>query len=32
MSVTPIISAKNIKKSYGKTEILHGISLDVQPG
>ncbi len=32
MSVTPIISAKNIKKSYGKTEILHGISLDVRPG
>ena len=27
-----IISAKNIKKSYGVTEILHGVSLDVKQG
>ncbi len=27
-----IISAKNIKKSYGATEILHGVSLDVKQG
>lgn len=27
-----IISAKNIKKSYGKTEVLHGVSLDVAQG
>ena len=32
MPVTTIISAKNIKKSYGKTEILHGVSLDVKQG
>lgn len=27
-----IISAKNIKKTYGATEILHGLSLDVKQG
>ncbi len=27
-----IISAKNIKKTYGATEILHGVSLDVKQG
>lgn len=27
-----IISAKNIKKSYDKTQVLHGISLDVKQG
>ena len=27
-----IISAKNITKSYGKTEVLHGVSLDVKQG
>lgn len=32
MSITPIISAKNIKKSFGQTEALRGISLDVVPG
>jgi putative ABC transport system ATP-binding protein len=32
MPVSTIISAKNIKKSYGKTEILHGVSLDVKQG
>ena len=32
MPVTPIISAKNIKKSYGQTEVLHGVSLDVKQG
>lgn len=32
MSVTPIISAKNIKKSYGQTKVLHGVSLDVKQG
>lgn len=30
MSVNTIISAKNIKKSYDKTEVLHGVSLDVK--
>lgn len=28
----PIISAKNIKKSFGQTHALRGISLDIQPG
>lgn len=32
MSVTTIISAKNIKKSYGQTSVLHGVSLDVKQG
>lgn len=32
MPVNPVISAKNVKKSYGKTEVLHGVSLDVKPG
>lgn len=32
MSVNTIISIKNIKKSYGKTEVLHGVSLDVKQG
>ena len=32
MPVTPIISAKNIKKSYGQTSVLHGVSLDVKQG
>lgn len=32
MPVTSIISAKNIKKSYGQTKVLHGVSLDVKPG
>ena len=32
MPVTPIISAKNIKKSYGQTKVLHGVSLDVKQG
>ena len=32
MPVTSIISAKNIKKSYGQTEVLHGVSLDVRQG
>lgn len=32
MPVAPIISAKNVKKSYGKTQVLHGVSLDVAPG
>ena len=32
MSVTPVISAKNIKKSYGQTKVLHGVSLDVKQG
>ena len=32
MPVTSIISAKNIKKSYGQTEVLHGVSLDVKQG
>ena len=32
MPVTTIISAKNIKKSYGSTSVLHGVSLDVKQG
>ncbi len=32
MPVRPIISAKNIKKSYNKIKILHGVSLDIAPG
>ena len=32
MPVNSIISAKNIKKSYGKTPVLHGVSLDVKQG
>ena len=32
MPVTTIISAKNIKKSYGQTSVLHGVSLDVKQG
>ena len=32
MSLAPIISAKNIKKSFGKTSVLHGITLDIQKG
>ena len=32
MPVNPVISAKNVKKSHGKTEVLHGVSLDVKPG
>ena len=32
MPVNSIISAKNIKKSYGQTSVLHGVSLDVKQG
>ncbi len=32
MSIAPIISAKNVKKSFGQTEALRGVSLDVEPG
>ena len=32
MPVNTIISAKNIKKSYGQTSVLHGVSLDVKQG
>ena len=32
MPVNSIISAKNIKKTYGKTPVLHGVSLDVKQG
>ena len=32
MPVTSIISAKNIKKSYGQTSVLHSVSLDVKQG
>ena len=28
----PIISAKNIKKSFGQTHALRGVSLDVEAG
>ena len=32
MPVNTIISAKNIKKSYGQTSVLDGVSLDVKQG
>jgi putative ABC transport system ATP-binding protein len=32
MSVAPVISVRNIKKSYGKTRVLHGVSLNVRQG
>ena len=32
MQLKPIISARNIKKSYGQTEAMRGVSLDVMPG
>ena len=32
MPVNTIISAKNIKKSYGQISVLHGVSLDVKQG
>lgn len=32
MSVAPIISASNLRKSYGDTEVLHDLSLDVEQG
>ena len=28
----PIISIKNLSKSYGKKEVLKGINLDIYPG
>jgi len=31
-SKTPILSLRNIKKSYGPIEVLHGIDLDVHAG
>ena len=27
-----VIELKDVKKSYGKNEILHGISLDIEEG
>lgn len=32
MSVAPIISAKNIKKTFGQTHALRGVDLEVAPG
>lgn len=32
MSVKPLINAKDIKKLYGKTEALRGVSIEVKPG
>lgn len=29
---TPIISIRNLRKSYGATTVLHGIDLDIYPG
>ena len=29
---SPILSLRNIRKSFGPTEVLHGIDLDVYPG
>lgn len=33
MSATsPIVEAKNLKKSFGKTEVLHGLNFTIPPG
>ena len=32
MTTEPIISVKDLKKSYGSKEVLKGVSLDVYPG
>ncbi len=32
MSETPVISLKNVSKSFGKKHVLNGLSLDVQAG
>lgn len=32
MSIEPVISARNITKTYGQTHALNGVSLDVTPG
>ena len=32
MSITPIISIKNLYKSYGTNQVLKGINLEVYPG
>ncbi|MEP3244965.1 MAG: ABC transporter ATP-binding protein [Sneathiella sp.] len=32
MSETPVISLKNVNKSFGKKHVLNGLSLDVQAG
>lgn len=29
---TPIISIRNLRKSFGNTKVLHGIDLDIYPG
>ena len=31
MTTEPIISVKDLKKSYGSKEVLKGVSLDVYP-
>ncbi|EBA06130.1 sugar ABC transporter ATP-binding protein [Sagittula stellata] len=31
-AAAPILSLRNIRKSYGPIEVLHGIDLDVRPG
>ena len=28
----PIVSARNLRKTYGRTEILHGLDFDIPPG
>jgi ABC-2 type transport system ATP-binding protein len=32
MSPQPVLSVQNLRKSYGKTEILHGISFNIHAG
>ncbi|WP_404406474.1 ABC transporter ATP-binding protein [Pelagibacterium halotolerans] len=32
MSERPIVSARGLRKSFGKTEILHGLDFDIPPG
>lgn len=29
---TPIVDAKNLRKSFGKTEVLHGLNFTIPPG
>lgn len=32
MNNTPIINIRNLQKSYGKKQVLHGINLEITPG
>lgn len=31
-STAPIVSARGLRKRFGKTEILHGLDFDIPPG